>query len=293
MSNKTILIVDDNVSNIDILVDLLGDYDLLVATDGESAIEIVNEEDVDIVLLDIVMPELDGFEVCRKLKNKTETQNIPIIFITSKADEDSIELAYEIGGIDYITKPFKKKEVLARVGTHLKIQSLIEHLEHLSSHDALTGIYNRRKFFESGLLKFQQQKENLYAVMIDIDNFKSVNDTYGHSTGDKVIKMLADLISAQLVNDSVLGRLGGEEFAILCNSAERQVVEARIELLRVAVEEMTIIADDLRPVKITISSGVSAMNESCSSLDILLKNADDALFEAKGSGRNRAVFRRI
>lgn len=127
-----ILVVDDTELNIEILVELLGDkYDVLVATNGQSALEIANEESLDMILLDIMMPEMDGFSVCRQLKSNTQTKNIPIIFITAKTDEDSIEYAYDIGGVDYVAKPFRAKEVLSRIATHLAISNHSRLLEML------------------------------------------------------------------------------------------------------------------------------------------------------------------
>jgi len=170
-NQETILIVDDTESNIDILLELLSEYDLAVATDGLSAIEIANNEDIDLILLDIIMPEMDGYDVCNSLKLSAKTKDIPIIFITAKTDENSIEKAYDIGGIDYVTKPFKPKELLARVKRELKLTFLIHNLNYLASHDPMTGIYNRRKFFELATKLFKTSTE-LFVVMIDIDKFK-------------------------------------------------------------------------------------------------------------------------
>jgi len=129
---KTILIVDDNETNIDNLMALLEDkYDLLAAIDGESAIELLEEEKVDLILLDIMMPGIDGFETCKRIKDNPKLKNIPIIFITAKTDEDSIEKAYEVGGVDYITKPFRSREVLSRISNHLALSEQHHHLEHL------------------------------------------------------------------------------------------------------------------------------------------------------------------
>jgi len=129
-NESTILIVDDTRINIDILLELLNEYNLAVATNGISAIEIANEEKIDLILLDILMPEMDGFEVCKILKSNHKTQDIPIIFLTAKTDSESIETAYDVGGIDYVTKPFKPKELLARVNRELKLASLIHSLRY-------------------------------------------------------------------------------------------------------------------------------------------------------------------
>jgi len=287
----TILIVDDTETNIDILLELLSDeYDVLVALDAKGALTIVQEEKVDLILLDIMMPEMDGYEVCKILKNQTDTKNIPIIFITAKVDEDSIEKAYDIGGDDYVTKPFRPRELLARVKIQLKIKHLMADLNYIASYDAMTGIYNRREFFKLATQKFNNSKKDIFAVMIDIDNFKKINDTYGHSTGDKVIKIITKTISENIFNDAIFGRIGGEEFAIICNQGPSNVIE-KIENIRYLIEKLEVIADNGDIIKFTISNGVSKVNENIHSLDSLLKEADKALYEAKGSGRNKVIFR--
>ena len=288
---KTILIVDDTETNIDILLDLLNEYDVAVATDGESALEIAFEDSPDLILLDIMMPEMDGYEVCRRLKSNEDTKSIPVVFITAKTDEDSIEEAYEVGGIDYVTKPFKPRELIARVKTHLKLKCLIEHLEFVSSYDDMTKIYNRRKFFELATKKFEEDKENLYAVIIDIDKFKAINDTYGHPVGDKVIKKITKIIKENIPQGAIFGRIGGEEFSLICRPDSQTNINYNLEELRILVEKMEIVLDDGKIIKCTISEGIAKTNANTNSLDDLLKEADKALYEAKGSGRNKVMFR--
>ena len=289
---STILVVDDTETNIDILVELLGnDYDVMVALDGKSAIEIACEEEIELILLDIMMPDMDGYETCEILKSDLKTQNIPVIFITAKIDEDSIEKAYINGGHDYVTKPFKPKELIARIKTQLKLRSLIKHLEYISSYDMLCGIYNRRKFFELGEYKFGNERDDLFVIMIDIDNFKSINDTYGHPLGDEVIKSVTKTISQNLPNDSVFGRLGGEEFSIVYHSESKENVFQESEIMRKEVEKLEVFADNGDIVKFTISAGVVKNNAHIKTFDQILKEADFALYEAKGEGRNKSVFR--
>jgi len=289
---KTVLIVDDTETNIDILLEILDDeYDILVSLDGESALEIVQEEKIDLILLDIMMPGMDGYEVCTVLKSQDATVDIPVVFITAKVDEDSIEKAYECGGIDYITKPFKPRELTARVKTQIKLKSLMDHLEFIASYDAMTGIYNRRKFFELAERMFQETPENLYAVMIDIDKFKAVNDTYGHPIGDKVIKKVTKVISENILETSVFGRIGGEEFAIVCHADTQEFIEKCLEKIRLLIADSETITDDGDIVKCTISEGFSKNRAEIKNLDSLLKEADLALYEAKGTGRNKVIFR--
>lgn len=291
MNKQKILIVDDTAENLDILFELLNDYDIIDAISAKEAFEILDEENVDLILLDIMMPDIDGYEVCRILKNNTETEDIPIIFITAITDEESIEKAYNQGGNDYVTKPFKPKELLARVKTQLKVQSLIKHLDRLASYDQLSGIYNRRKFFELAKERFLNDKNNLYAIMIDIDNFKNVNDTYGHATGDSVIKTFASVISSHLEKEAIFGRVGGEEFTIISHFENSETVILFAEKFRTAIEKTKVIANDGSAFHFTISCGISAYRKDLEILDDLLKEADKALYDAKGYGRNRAIFR--
>ncbi|XPV68601.1 MAG: diguanylate cyclase [Halarcobacter sp.] len=283
--NKTILVVDDTETNIDILLGLLEGYDLVVAIDGISAIKIAQEEKIDLILLDIMMPGIDGYEVCKQLKQKEDTKDIPIIFITAKTDENSIEIAYDIGGVDYVTKPFKPKELLARVKQQLEIRSLIENLEFLASRDPMTGILNRRKFFELSQKLFEN--DELFAVMIDIDRFKKINDIYGHDIGDKVIIKVTNIINSYLEEDEIFGRLGGEEFAII----SIKPMEEKIKKILKEIQEDVVLTNENKEVKFTISSGIAKKDITTKNLDLLLKLADDNLYEAKELGRNRIVYR--
>lgn len=284
----TILVVDDTKENIHILLALLEDYDVLVALSGQKALQMVEKNDIDIILLDIMMPEMDGYEVCNILKANPDTKNIPILFITAKTDEESIEKAYDVGGIDYVTKPFKPKELLARLKTQLENQRLIKELDHLASRDTMTGIYNRRKFFELGTKLFNST-DDIFATMIDIDKFKNINDQYGHPFGDVVIKSVTQNISNQILPDAIFARLGGEEFAILCKADSIDEVHHKIKSIRAIIENLEKTYED-KIVKFTISNGIS-QKQSGDTIDSLLKRADEALYEAKGTGRNKVCFR--
>ncbi len=291
-TRKTILIVDDTETNIDILLELLGsEYDILVALDGKSAFAILEEEVVDLVLLDIMMPEVNGFEVCTRMKLQSSTRDIPVIFVTAKTDEDSIEKAYDVGGIDYVTKPFKPRELQARIKTQIKLKALVDHLEYISSYDQMTGVFNRRKFFILATEALDVIQINLYAIMIDIDHFKSFNDTYGHAFGDEVIKGVTRAISDTMLEGSIFGRVGGEEFALLTHAISEDIAIQNIESMRKAVEALEFTTQDKSIAKCTISLGMAKSDKTLNSLDALLKKADNALYKAKGEGRNRSIFR--
>ena len=301
MINK-ILLVDDIQDNLDLLEDLLddefnyGEYEYKVESTqtirAKDALKIIqNDNSFDLILLDVMMPDMDGFELCRLLKSDENTKHIPIIFITAKSDSEDIVKGFEIGASDYVSKPFSPEELIARVKKELKIKSLITNLEYIASHDSMTGIYNRRKFFDLALQKFKNHQNNLYAIMIDIDKFKAVNDTYGHHIGDKVIILVANTIKNSICKDTIFGRLGGEEFAIICTSNNEQKVKEQVEKMRVAIESLEVTTDDNSTIKFTISLGIKKVNENTIDLDDLLKHADTALYEAKQTGRNKSIFR--
>jgi len=161
MENKTILIVDDTETNVENLIVLLEEkYELLAATDGYEALEILQEESVDLVLLDIMMPNIDGFEVCQKIKSNPKTDNIPVIFITAKTDEEAIERAYEVGGVDYVTKPFRAKEVLSRVANHLALSEQQRYLEYLVNQKTKEIVETQKEIiFTMGVIGENRSKE--------------------------------------------------------------------------------------------------------------------------------------
>ncbi len=301
MKTKNLLVVDDIEINIDILVELLSDkYEVTVALDGASALEIVEEEDINLILLDIMMPNMDGYEVCTVLKNNPKTMNIPIIFITAKIDEDSIEKAYEVGGVDYITKPFKPKELLARVKTQLTIQDLIYNLEEskkelllLASIDPMTQLYNRRYFTNTSehLLDLaKRENKDVSIIMIDIDKFKRINDTYGHQTGDKVIIDVANKLLKHQRKSDIVCRFGGEEFVIFLPNTSLDGANIVAQKIRKDIEESAVLEKDLI-LKFTVSIGISVVDiQNEINIEESIKRADKALYQAKESGRNKVCF---
>lgn len=291
MKPKTILIVDDTVENLDILETLLEGYDIVDATNGADALEILEEEKIDLILLDIMMPDMDGYEVCKKIKENFETKDIPIIFITAKTDENSIEKAYDVGGIDYVRKPFKPKELLARVKRELELQELHTELRRLASTDPLTTLYNRRyftKMAQSILDLSKREKHNLSIIMLDIDKFKNINDIYGHQVGDEVIVYLSNILLKNQRKSDVICRYGGEEFVVLLPNTTIEGAFRVAENLRKEVELATLHLLENKNLKFTISIGVSMVDvKNEINIEKALKRADDALYHAKENGRNR------
>jgi len=292
--DKTILIVDDTIANLDILSELLCEYDIVEATSGEEALGIANEDEIDLILLDIMMPDMDGFEVCEKLKENPKTKDIPVIFITAKTDETSIVKAYDIGGADYITKPFLPKELFSRIKKELQIQDMLNELKLLASTDPMTKLYNRRyfsKISQHSLDLAKREKKALSLIMIDIDKFKNVNDTYGHHIGDEVIIHLANQIRSRKRKSDISARFGGEEFVILLPNTNIDGAKIVAENLRKSIEDAIVICDGTT-VHYTISLGVSQIDlDANQNIEDGLKNADDALYEAKEAGRNRVCVK--
>lgn len=284
---QTILIVDDVASNIQTLAGVLkGEYQLKVATTGERALELLsNEPNVDLILLDIEMPEMDGFEVLRKLKENHTTQNIPVIFVTGNISVEDEEKGLISGAVDYITKPIRPVIVQARVKTHITLKNQRDQLQYEAFHDKLTGLYNRYQLDTEGYRKFTRAKRQsayLTIVMIDIDFFKAVNDSYGHTIGDEVLKAVAEILNKNRRVEDFVVRYGGEEFLILYEGCDKSNAAKKANQLRKMIE-------NLHPagISITASFGVASLDKKHISLDNLLKDADEALYRAKKNGRNR------
>jgi len=294
LKSYTILTVDDVISNLDILSELLKEYIVIETTNGKEALEIVAQEKPDLILLDIVMPDMDGYEVCQRLKSNPNTKDIPIIFITAKTDEDSIEKAYDMGGTDYITKPFLPKELLSRVKKELHIQSLMNELTLLASTDPMTKLYNRRYFAKASYNLYalaQRQMQELSVIMLDIDKFKLVNDTYGHKVGDDVIIDLAHKIINHTRKSDMSARFGGEEFVMLLVNTSLEDTKKVAEKLRTDVENELLEIENDKSISYTISLGVAQVDvHHTQSIENAINNADKALYEAKESGRNKVCF---
>ena len=292
MSQKlTILAVDDNPLNLDILVDLLKEYEVLVSLNAKNGLELLKEYDVDLILLDIMMPQMNGIEMAHILKSQINTQNIPILFLSANSDEESIEDGLDAGAVDYVIKPFRPKELLARVKTHLKMSAMYKEIHQLAYFDYLSGARNRRSFFEHAQHYIKDSSYgNLYAVMIDIDKFKNINDKYGHAIGDLVIKSLSQSINEDIEDNMLFARLGGEEFAILIKSSDKEGVGDFVESLRAKIENSEVKSGNIE-INYHISCGISCYEKDVDGIDALMDRADQALYEAKNTGRNKIKFR--
>lgn len=290
----TILVVDDMTTALLLLHDLLKDtYEVKIAKSGTKALEILESpNDIDLILLDIEMPDINGYDVCKRIKNNETIKNIPIIFITGRTSQEDEEYGLNLGAIDYITKPFNKAIVKLRIKNYLDLKIKNDMLEKLSMYDGLTNIRNRRFFdetFEKTFSEIKRDKKSLAVLMIDIDFFKPYNDNYGHGQGDETLRKVAKALEKTIKRASdFVARYGGEEFVILLKDINKDGVEAVANNLLNAVRELKITHEFSKIENyVTVSIGASFYNSSSdiTKLELLLK-ADETLYSVKNSGRN-------
>lgn len=301
-----ILIVDDHIGNIRILAEMLKEkYNVLAANCGAKALQLAEENMPSLILLDVMMPDLNGFETCEKLKNNFITEDIPVIFITAKNEPDDIIKGFNVGGCDYITKPFNPDELFMRIGTHIELKksrellkNYIEELEKtndeldkMSKTDYLTGLANRRFMMER--LKEESARSNktsssMGILMCDIDHFKKINDNFGHDFGDQVIKEIAKSINKELREYDIISRWGGEEFLVVLPETTEENAFSVAENIRKAVETLRIPSDRINH-RVTITLGLAIYNSEKSISDNI-NNADEALYLGKDSGRNISIL---
>ena len=290
----TILVVDDMTTTLLLIHDLLKDtYEVKIAKSGAKALEILESpNDIDLILLDIEMPDINGYDVCKRIKNNETIKNIPIIFITGRTSQEDEEYGLNLGAIDYITKPFNNAIVKLRIKNYLNLKIKNDMLEKLSMYDGLTNIRNRRFFdetFEKTFNEIKRDKKSLAVLMIDIDFFKPYNDNYGHGQGDETLRKVARALEKTIKRASdFVARYGGEEFVILLKGINKDGVEAVANNLLNAVRELKITHEFSKIENyVTVSIGVSYYNSSSdiTKLELLLK-ADETLYSVKNSGRN-------
>lgn len=305
--NALILVVDDLKENLCFLAELLEleEYKVICASNGEEALTIINKYIPDLILLDLMMPKMSGIEMCKKLKSNAKFKEIPIIFLTASHETDDLIKSFEAGAADYITKPFNLPELFARVRTHLDLkmtrdqlqaslkeqQKLAQKLEKLATTDSLTEIANRRHFLDLAnkeLHRTHRYSNGFSLLMLDLDYFKNINDTFGHGVGDEILKNMTKTTAECLRNVDIFGRLGGEEFAILLPETELSQAQNVAERIRKQIAQITFQVQD-QMVSITVSIGITVYQAQDCKIEDILKRADHALYQAKKEGRNRIV----
>lgn len=279
-------------------------YDVLLAEDGINAIKAVKTERPDIILLDLILPGMDGYEVCRWLKIEETTKGIPVIMLTVKKELSDKISGLHIGADDYLPKPYNELELNARIYALLRtkalqdelrmknkqLEELLHKVNYMAITDALTGLFNRRRFHDVLTSEFERAKR--YAtpfslVMMDIDHFKRVNDVFGHSVGDSVLKEVATIMKNSIREIDTASRYGGEEFIAILPNTARENARVVAERIRLMIGQHAFGGIDRN---ITVSIGISGMPDAkAESEEKLIRCADFALYRAKQLGRDRTV----
>ena len=300
MSNS-VLIIDDSEAVREKIIKTLESFHLFVryyeAEDGLDGFKKLLSAPVDIVLCDLEMPRIDGFKFLSMMKSRPDLQNTPVIMLTGMGDRELKIKGLEQGASDYITKPFDPEELVARVKVHLKIKNLQDDLKRtnellleLSNTDHLTGLFNRRYLMdalEKEIQRSTRKRGNLSMIILDIDNFKQVNDTYGHLQGDVVLKSVAAQLQKELRNYDIAARYGGEEFIAVLPDANLKEALFVADRVRMSIQS-TKFDGSLSELALTVSLGVALFSTGdANSVDSFIKRADDALYRAKANGKNR------
>lgn len=299
--NFKILVVDDTEDIRELLyLRLVADgYDCVLAKDGEEGLQLAREAQPDLILLDLMMPGLDGYEVCRQLKASPLTRRIPVIFLSARSEIVDRVQGLSLGAVDYISKPFDARELRARIEVALRTKQALDTLEQanrelhaFSVTDPLTGLYNRRYLEQQLAQELNDPRRDGVAaacLLLDLDHFKQINDTWGHLAGDEIIRQFGCLIREHTRKGDVVARFGGDEFAVLMTGLTPHGARCAAEKIRARVEEATFVADGT-PLKLTTSIGATCftLGRRVPLVDIL-QEADRALYQAKAI-RNTVVL---
>lgn len=290
-----LLVVDDQPANIQVLYQAFcADHQVLMATRGEQALAVCRSKFPDLVLLDVMMPEMDGYEVCQRLKSDETTRDIPVIFVTAHNDEAAETRGLEVGAVDFISKPINRAIVRARVKTHLTLKAQSDLLRSLAFVDGLTGVNNRRHFdihLDAEWGRAHRNTTQLAVILLDVDFFKRYNDRYGHQAGDACLRRIAATLKSALNRPGdLVARYGGEEFVCLLPDTDLAGAMQVANRLGQEIFALQIAHADSTVAKVvTISLGVCVKRkQSAGNADSLLRGADAQLYEAKNAGRHLA-----
>ncbi|MDB9416114.1 diguanylate cyclase [Microcystis aeruginosa] len=296
--DSLVLVVDDVGKNLQLAVEILDSagYITTYANGVKQAIERVKIANPDLIILELIMPDMEGLELCRRIKSDNLYAHIPIIFVTNSKEKEDIINAFNSGAVDYITKPFYSWELLARVKIHLELKKTQEELKNINSQleklvitDSLTGVNNRREILSLGEKEFQRCRRyyRYFSVLvIDIDHFKHINDTFGHILGDKTLITVAGAIKNCLRQVDSFGRFGGEEFVAILPETNLEDAATTAQRICQVINELNI-EIDRQKVRVTASIGVATFSPKDNNLEAVIERADHALFAAKNQGRNR------
>ena len=301
---KKILVVEDTKLTREMVKDALTlrGYTIFEAKDGVEGLKLANEKRPDLIILDIVMPRMDGIEACRLIKSEVQTKGIPVIMLTSRTDSSDVKNALEAGAIDYLKKPLDEVELISRVESAFKVKAFTDHIAFFKSKlkdvittDDLTGLRNASYFWEylnSELKNFERLQNPLSIMVIDIDDFKRVNDMFGHIQGDSVLKEVADILLSRLKRSDLLCRYGGEEFVVTMVDTGENEAYTIAEDMRKSICDNVFKGKDFT-FNLTISLGVATLtadaSEESKNAIAIFEKADRALYEAKARGKGKTM----
>jgi len=308
-SKGIILVVDDIPHNLQVLCSILGrkDYKIAVARNGRQALEVLKKIIPDLILLDVMMPGIDGFEVCKQIKNSPQTSQIPIIFLTAKAETESVVKGFEFGAVDYVAKPFNSAELLARVETHLELKRTREELakknqelikakktlESAAKTDPLTLLSNRREILENikkEKNRYERSGRAFTLILGDLDDFKQFNDRYGHDCGDFILIQVAKIMKEMVRKQDSVARWGGEEFLLLLPETHLEGGGTTAEKIKNAISKKTFNYNGIE-LNVSITFGVSMYGfTSPPDVDECIKTVDIAMYKGKQKGKNCVVI---
>jgi diguanylate cyclase (GGDEF)-like protein len=297
-SEKTrILAIDDSTINLKLLQVILSreGFEVITSNSSLNALALISEHSPELLLLDIMMPGLSGLDLLKQLKANNLTDSIPVLMVTARTQGSDVKAALEAGAFDYMKKPLDEVEIVARVRSALRYKHHQDRLMEMATHDSLTGLFNHRLLIElldRELAKARRKGQSVSFCMVDIDNFKALNDTWGHQAGDLVLTKVSQLLSEGLRKSDPVGRYGGEEFGIVLGGCAPDKAQVLCERLRASIAAYEFILNG-KPVNVTVSMGLSwAEAEGVDDLGEtdLIHRADQALYKAKAAGRNQLVL---
>jgi len=304
-SHATVLIADDSLVVRAVVRARLEDegYDVVEAADGDAAVATCVQSPPDVVLLDVEMPGLDGHQVLARLKRDETLADIPVVFLTGRTSMDDMVAGLRAGAHDYLKKPFEAAELVARVGSAAHVKKLQDRLrernadlERVSRTDMLTGLYNRRHL-EDQLARehstARRTQRDLGVLLLDIDHFKRVNDTYGHAAGDHVLCEFAERMTRHLRAGDVAGRWGGEEFLVILPGTDLDGALHVAERIRASVDATPFDTSEASGPAISVTVSGGCVVGPADTPDDLVSAADDGLYAAKDAGRNRIIVASI
>lgn len=284
-----VLIIDDSPDALALAKARLAKegLDIICADGGKTGLDAAWRNRPDLVLLDVDMPDMSGFDVCRALKAEAELCMIPIIFVSGSGSAEDKVRGLDLGAVDYVAKPFDAFELRARVRAALRTKHLQDLLARYARIDSLTELFNRRALMDRLHWEWNRVRRHgglLAFIMADVDHFKRVNDTYGHSVGDRVLRSVAKIFTEESRDSDMAARYGGEEFVILCPDVDAADAGKLADRIRRRVQEL-VVGDDADPLRVTVSCGV-ADAAGADSVEAMITAADQAMYKSKNAGRN-------